>query len=83
MDKISLCGMWEFIPAADRGKVFTISVPGSWKHLPGSKEWGSGFFLRRFTLDERQLNKRLSLYFGGVFRRAEVRLNGMPVAVPF
>ncbi len=79
MEKISLCGIWHFTPKEGNGRTYRVRVPGCWKDLPELKECAAGVYLRRFTLDERQIGKRLFLRFGGVFRRAEVRLNGIPV----
>ena len=75
MQKISLCGRWSFFPGGS-GKAYDAEVPGSWKAIPGLSGCTAGLYRRSFTLDAEQLEKRLVLRFGGVFRRAEVRLNG-------
>ena len=81
MDQISLCGKWHFSPLDGCGSTnsFTLDIPGSWKALPELSDCDAGCCSRSFSLDREQLSKRLTLRFGGVFRRAEVKLNGLSV----
>ena len=55
-------------------------VPGSWRDLPGLREYkGRGRYVTVFTPEPEPGECRMFVHFGGVFRRAEVCLNGETV----
>ena len=82
MKKTSLSGVWSFSPSesfdgsADR---FDVRVPGSWRSIPGLQDCEVGVYSRRFSLRCGEIKEYTVLRFGGVFRKAEVRLNGVDV----
>ncbi len=82
MKKTSLSGVWSFSPSesfdgsADR---FDVRVPGSWRSVPGLQDCEVGVYSRRFSLRCGEIKEYTVLRFGGVFRKAEVRLNGVDV----
>ena len=55
----------------------TISVPGSWRLRSCWRNYyGCAWYKRTFMLDEEDINKQIFICFGGVFRYADVYVNG-------
>lgn len=84
MQMRSLCGDWEFGIEKDRCKVRYLTrlpVPGNWKE--SAEFWnydGVGWYRCSLMLTKEETTKYLQLRFGGVFRRAEIWLNGKKLA---
>ena len=82
----TLDGTWNF--RLDGGEWRSVRVPHDWsiesvptQGAPTGKEWGfykggKGEYRRQFDIAEADLAKHLELAFDGVFRNAEVYVNG-------
>jgi len=89
MEKIFLNGHWSFRTDPQRRGVHekwydghetfegSISVPGGWL-LDGAYEGyhGLGWYKRSFSLTPQQVQKRVTICFGGVYRYADIYVNG-------
>lgn len=89
MEIIWLNGVWSFCTdPANQGKenawsqgveAFsdTIEVPGGWPLEDRYRDYhGIGWYRRSFILTQQMLQKNITLCFGGVYRRADVYING-------
>jgi len=89
MEIVWLNGLWSFCTdPSDEGKenawgqdteLFSdaLEVPGGW--LLDDRYWGYhgiGWYRRKFILTQQQMQKNVVLCFGGVYRRADVYING-------
>lgn len=76
----SLCGQWDFCTdACGTPKHYNtqLPVPGNWKDYSAFQEYnGSAWYRRTFTISPEELKRHLSIRFGGIFRHAEIWLNG-------
>lgn len=79
---LSLCGNWDFLP--DGAEAYTsLSVPGSWREDGRFADYdGVARYRRRFTLSPAEAASHAELRADAVFRRAELYLNGTPLAWP-
>ncbi|MDW7656302.1 MAG: glycoside hydrolase family 2 TIM barrel-domain containing protein [Bacillota bacterium] len=92
MKTISLNGIWDF--CIDHDKVGEadeflnskycfgdrLAVPGSWRLENKYRDFvGCGWYRTTFTVPPRYIGKHLEIRFGGVFRYANVFLNGQKV----
>lgn len=75
MEQIELNGKWSFAPEGENSS-FTVNVPGTWKDDPALEGYDAGKYSRIFSVDEKQMKKRAILRFGGVYRSADVWVNG-------
>ncbi len=76
MERISLNGIWSF--GTEYSKLNDkIEVPGGWKLYEKYEEYnGYAFYEHSFLLTEEHLQKQIAVCFGGVFRYADVYING-------
>ena len=88
----SLNGLWSFQPDPDRmGKnrgffrtdcpfADQMDVPGSWRLGECYRDYhGAAWYKRQCRIDQQDLGRCFHLHFGGVFRYADVFVNGQPV----
>jgi len=76
----SLCGQWDFctdVCGTPKHYNTQLPVPGNWKDYSAFQEYnGSAWYRRTFTISPEELKRHLSIRFGGIFRHAEIWLNG-------
>lgn len=76
MEKVSLDGIWLFGTEADM--LFgEIEVPGGWKLTEEFEDYnGTGYYERNFYITPAQAQMQIAVCFGGVYRYADVYING-------
>lgn len=75
MEQIELNGKWSFTPEGENSSI-TVNVPGTWKDVPALEGYDAGKYSRVFSVNEKQMKKRAFIRFGGVYRSADVWVNG-------
>ena len=75
-----LNGLWDAYKE-NENTIYKVNVPGSWNETDGLENYvGTLIYVRKFTLENRDIKNNIELNIKGIYRECEIILNGESIS---